>query len=214
LDSIKAVLFDFGGVFTPSPFAALDVLGAQLGADPGRLMEIIFGPYHEDTDHPWHQLERGEITLVAARDAIRSVGEAQGIDCDLFQLLALMAGGEGPREAMVERTRRLVEAGYRTALVTNNAREFRESWERLIPLDELFHAVLDSSEVGMRKPAPEIFHLALERVGGVAPGEALFLDDFPANVAAATRIGMRGVLVEPDLRTALAELDALLERRP
>lgn len=213
MDPIKAVLFDFGGVFTPSPFAALDTLGEQLGADPRRLMEIIFGPYHADTDHPWHRLERGEITLPDAREAIRALGARDGIDADLFKLLVLMADGEGPRQAMVQRTRRLVEAGYRTALVTNNAREFRESWERLLPLEELFDVVVDSSEVGMRKPDPKIFHLALERLGGVAPREAIFLDDFPSNVEAATRLGIRGILVEPDLRTALAELDALLTGR-
>ena len=209
--SIDAVLFDFGGVFTTSPFDAAEELGAALGAEPGRVLEIIFGPYHEDTDHPWHRLERGEIPLVEARDAIVALGRAEGIEADPFQLFARMGRGEGAREPMVERAKRIVAHGYRTALVTNNAHEFREAWRRLVPADELFQVIVDSSEVGVRKPDPRIFELALARLGGVAPERALFLDDAASNVAAARRLGLQAVLVRPDLGDALAALDALLE---
>ena len=208
---IDAVLFDFGGVFTPSPFDAAEQLGASLGAAPGRVLEIVFGPYHEDTDHPWHRLERGEIPLVEARDAIMALGRAEGIDADPFHLFALMGGGAGARAPMVERAQRIVAHGYRTALVTNNAHEFREGWRRLVPADELFHVIVDSSEVGVRKPDPRIFELALERLGGIPPERALFLDDAASNVAAAEKLGIRSVLVRADLADALAALDALLE---
>jgi HAD superfamily hydrolase (TIGR01509 family) len=63
----------------------------------------------------------------------------------------------------------------------------------------------------MRKPDARIFELALARLGGIAPGEALFLDDAASNVAAAEKLGIRSVLVRPDLADALAALDALLE---
>ena len=208
---IEAVLFDFGGVFTPSPFDAAEELGASLGAAPGRVLEIVFGPYHEDTDHPWHRLERGEIPLVEAREAIIALGAAEGIDSDPFRLFARMSAGGGARAAMVERAQRIVASGYRTALVTNNAREFRDAWRKLVPADELFQVIVDSSEVGMRKPNPRIFELTLERLGGVSPERALFLDDAASNVAAAEKLGIRGVLVRADLHDALAALDALLE---
>ena len=119
------------------------------------------------------------------------------------------AGG-GVHENVVTRARSLFDGGYKTALVTNNAHEFREHWTKTIPLGELFHEVVDSSEVGVRKPDPRIFELTLERLGGIAPEEAVFLDDYPGNVAAAERLGMRGVLVGPDPSKALAELDAIL----
>jgi putative hydrolase of the HAD superfamily len=209
--SIDAVLFDFGGVFTASPFDAAEELGASLGAAPGRVLEIVFGPYHEDTDHPWHRLERGEIPLALARDAIIALGRAEGIDADPFRLFARMASGGGARAAMVERAQRIVARGYRTALVTNNAHEFREGWRKLVPADELFHVIVDSCEVGVRKPDPRIFALALEKLGGVRPERALFLDDHPSNVAAAAKLGIRSVLVRSDLADALAALDALLE---
>ncbi len=211
MSRIRAVLFDFGGVFTPSPFDGARNYGAQIGASPERVLELVFGPYHEDTDHPWHRLERGEISLVDARNAILELGRAEGIDADPFKLFASMAGGSrGAYDAMVERARAIVGGGYRTALVTNNIAEFRAAWRKMVPADELFQVIVDSSEVGMRKPNPAIFHHTLESLGGVAPEECLFLDDAAGNIEAAERLGIRGVLVKPDLADALAALDALL----
>jgi putative hydrolase of the HAD superfamily len=207
----RAVLFDFGGVFTPSPFDGARDYGARIGASPERVLELVFGPYHEDTDHPWHQLERGEIALLDARNAIVELGRAEGVDADPFKLFASMASGpRGAHEAMIERTRSVLARGYRTALVTNNVLELRESWRKMLPADELFQVIVDSSEVRMRKPNPAIFHHTLELLGNVAPEECLFLDDAASNVEAAQRLGMRGVLVKSDLRDALAALDALL----
>jgi epoxide hydrolase-like predicted phosphatase len=207
----RAVLFDFGGVFTPSPFDGARDYGAQIGANPERVLELVFGPYHEDTDHPWHRLERGEVSMLDARNAIIELGRAEGIDADPFKLFASMAGGpRGAYDAMVERARAIGARGYRTALVTNNIVEFRESWRKMVPADELFHVIVDSSEVRMRKPNPAIFRHTLELLGGVEPSECLFLDDAASNVEAAERLGIRGVLVKPDLADALAALDALL----
>ena len=79
----------------------------------------------------------------------------------------------------------------------------------LVPVDELFDVVVDSSAVGMRKPNPAIFHHALELLGGVPPSEAVFLDDSPGNVAGARRAGLHAIHVD-ELDDALAELDALL----
>ena len=120
-----------------------------------------------------------------------------------------MGSGPGPRDAMLERTRRIRAAGYRTGLVTNNAAEFRQGWRRLLPLDELFDTVVDSSEVGVRKPDPAIYELALAHVD-TAANRAVFVDDFPGNIQAAERLGMLGILVEEDPTDALAQLDSLL----
>jgi epoxide hydrolase-like predicted phosphatase len=208
---LEAALFDFGGVFTTSPFHAAESVGAELGAAPGRLLELVFGPYAEDTDHPWHRLERGEIAFGEARDAIIALGRAAGLDADPVRVFQKMGTDGGIRPGFVERARRLREAGVRTALVTNNAREFRDRWRALIPTDDLFELVVDSSEVGVRKPDPAIFRIALEGLGVADPARALFLDDFEANVAAARALGLRGLLVGRDPGPALAELDAVLE---
>ena len=212
MENVEAILFDFGGVFTPSPFAAMEAFGAEIGAEPGQLQEIVFGPYHEDTDHPWHRLERGELPLVDARDEIMALGRAQGIEVDPFQVFGRMSmeRGGGAHEGLVARTLALRAAGFRTALITNNVREFAEGWRRLVPADELFEVIVDSSAEGIRKPDPRIFEFTLERLGGIAPERALFLDDAQSNLDAAERLGIRGLLVTEDLEPTLAALDAVL----
>jgi epoxide hydrolase-like predicted phosphatase len=209
--SIDAVLFDFGGVFTGSPFHAFTNAGVELGARPGQIEAIMFGPYHEDTDHTWHRLERGEITLAAAVKAIKAEGLRQGLEFDPLQILTTIAGGGGGvRTPLVDRARELRREGYPTALVTNNVAEFRSHWRRMLPVDELFDLVIDSSEVGMRKPDPAIYRLTLERLGDVPPERSVFLDDYESNVKAATDLGMHGVLVGDDHLAVIAALDRLL----
>jgi epoxide hydrolase-like predicted phosphatase len=208
---IDAVVFDFGGVFTPSPFDAVEVLAARLDIEPAAAMLHVFGPYDRDTDHPWHQAERGEIDIQATRDAIAEAARADGLEIDLFEVFSLIsASGGDVRPAMVERTRRLRGEGYRTALVTNNVAEFRDYWRPMIPLDELFDAVIDSSEVGLRKPDRRIYELALDRLGGIDPTRSVFLDDYPGNIDAAEALGMTGVLVDDAYDDAIARLDQIL----
>ena len=69
----EAVLFDFGGVFTQSPFEAVRLHGDELGADPELVLSVLFGDYDQDGNHPWHRLERGEIALPAARAEINEL---------------------------------------------------------------------------------------------------------------------------------------------
>ncbi len=207
---IDAVLLDFGGVFTDSPFEAVRAMGADMGAPIDDVLGIVFGSYDEDNDHVWHRCERGELDLDTARRSITEAGRAAGLEVDLFDMLKYMASDGGPRTSVIERTRRLRADGYRTALVTNNILEFREFWRPMVPLDELFDAVIDSSEVGVRKPDPRIFELALAELGGIDPTRSVFLDDYLGNVEAARRVGMFGILVETDPAGALAELDQLL----
>jgi putative hydrolase of the HAD superfamily len=209
---IRAVIWDYGGVFSGSPFDAMAGVAREMGVDPERYLEIVFGPYDHDTDHPWHRLERGETTLVSARAEIIEIGRRDGIDSDPFHLFTAMSrGGGGLRGEVVAFARELKDAGLGSALVTNNALEFRDYWRRSIPLGELFHHVIDSSEVGLRKPDPKIFELALEKLG--VPAEStVFLDDYAGNVEAARRVGIHGLLVTDAYGDALTELGRLLGR--
>ena len=210
--TIRAVIWDYGGVFSGSPFGAMAGVAREMGVDPERYLEIVFGPYDRDTDHPWHRLERGETTLVCARAEIIEIGRRDGIDSDPFHLFtAMIRAGGGLRDEVVDFARELKDSGLRSALVTNNAVEFRDFWRRSIPLDELFHHVIDSSEVGLRKPDPRIFELALEKLG-VPASSAVFLDDYAGNVEAAQRVGIHGVLVTDAYQGALDELARLLGR--
>jgi epoxide hydrolase-like predicted phosphatase len=210
---VEAVIFDLGGVFTTSsPFDAVHRMAADLGLDGPVAVELLFGPYDHDTDHPWHRAERGELPVADCRAEVLALSLAEvGVEVDLFKLLGYMdEGGTGMREAFVARARRLRAQGVRTGLLTNNVVEFAAYWREKLPVDELFDDVVDSSEVGVRKPDEAIYRLALERLGGVAPDRAVFLDDWPGNVSAARRLGMHGIVVDLDPDAALAELDALL----
>lgn len=212
--AIEALLFDFGGVFTPSPFSVLRAAAGELGIDQDTAFELCFGPYADDGDHPWHRLERGEVRLEVAHEELVALSKAAGVDLDAFQVLAEVGRHDDSRNMVVTRVRQLRNAGYRTALVTNNIAEFGEGWRQLVPVDELFEVVVDSSQVGLRKPDPRIFLLALERLGGIPPDRAVLLDDFHAHVAVARGLGMHAISVGDDRAAALAELDGLLDGAP
>ena len=209
---ITTILFDFGGVFTPSPFATIRAGGKLLGHDPDEVADVIFGPYDRDTDHPWHRLERGEIAFAECHTQLIAHSRERGMDFDPFEALKSMSGGARGEEPFVARGIALRDEGYRTGLVTNNVREFSDAWRSLIPVDELFEVVVDSCQVGMRKPDPRIFHLALELLDHADPSETVFIDDFEGNIVAAEQLGMRGILVGDDRAAAVRELDALLVR--
>lgn len=209
MPSVKAVLFDFGGVFMASPFAAVRAFATTLGIAPERAIALLFGSYESDTDHPWHRLERGELSLIDARQAIMDLSAPEA-RIDLFEALGSLRD-PSIRQDVVDVAREARTRGIKTAIVTNNIREFSQSWRAMLPVDELFDAIVDSAHVGVRKPDPRIYRLALEQLGGVPPEAAVFLDDFAGNVAAAERLGIRGILVEDDHRPAMQKLRALIE---
>jgi len=210
---IDAVLFDFGGVFTPSPFRAIHAAGAELDVNPLEFSKIMFGPYDEDTDHPWHRLERGEMTFDDAVEHIRILAENDGIKFDPLAFLLSLGDGNGADNPLVDRVRQLKEDGYQTAVITNNIAEFRDFWRAMIPVDELFDLVVDSSVEGIRKPNPEIFFLALSRLGNVPPHRSVFLDDYETNIRVAVSLGIHGILVGEDKQKAVQDLDQILINR-
>jgi cytochrome P450/FMN phosphatase YigB (HAD superfamily) len=176
---IKAVVFDVMGVLVRPP--AVD----------DRAPAGMFGPADADSDHPWHRLERGEITLVEAQRSVgppRSGGNAS-------------AAGPVPPFTLVRETVTLAEqlaaAGLSVALCTNAVHELTGLWSTLYPWAELFPIVVRSCEEGVRKPDPELYRRTLTRLG-VRAEETLVLDDSPANLEAASRLGMRTVLVGTD----------------
>ena len=200
---ITTVLFDFAGVCTSSPWGPLTAAG---GGD----LELLIGPYHEDTEHPWHRVERGELAITDWVVEVSEMGKQRGVEVDFAPLQALL-GDMTVNHQIIDRIRTLRAEGYRVGMITNNVREGSATWRALIPVDELFEVVIDSSEVGVRKPNPAIYELALDRLGITDPGVAVFLDDAPGNVDGARRVGMHSILVD-DPDEALLALDALLAR--
>lgn len=210
--TIEAVLWDYGGVFTPSPFGAATAYAHAIGTEPAVLMEVVFGSYDTDGDHVWHRLERGEVPFVDALAEIAVAAEVAGFRFEAREMFAAMRSDEIDRSIVVDSVRAVRARGLRTGIITNNIREYGDAWRGQLPIDELFDTVVDSSHEGVRKPNPVIYHTALERLGVSHPSHAVFLDDFEANVVAARNLGLHGIVVDADPRAAIDELDALLDR--
>ena len=109
---------------------------------------------------------------------------------------------------MIEAVRAVRSAGYRTAILTNNIKEWG-AWRTLWDADNLVDVVIDSCEVGMRKPNPEIFELTVEQLG-TPIDRTLFLDDFPWNIEGAEAVGLQTMHVTDPVAAAAALLDRLL----
>jgi putative hydrolase of the HAD superfamily len=236
---LQAVVFDYGGVISSPLFRGVGRFEADMGYPPGSLLELLFGekayigvegrgvlddgpPVTLDSvpeaakavTHDWHRLEIGELTLDEYFTGVtRRAPEILGKPIDFDAYRRFTAGMPiGVHWPVVHRIRALKSEGLRLALLTNNVKEWGDSWRSTFPVDELFAVVVDSSEVGMRKPDPGIYQLTCERLG-VAPDVAVFVDDNTVNVAAARRLGMEVVLFGDDPWPALADLDAILHRR-
>lgn len=213
---ITAVVFDYGGVFSVSPFGRITIAERQLGLPAGTIVDLMgYGvdvpepELGEDYVNKWHLLETGRVTAAeygewVGRRAEKLFGRPLAI-ADFFG-----RGGAMPTLwPMVHEARRLKAAGYLIGVCTNNIAEYRSSWQAQIPIG-IFDDVVDSCEVGIRKPDHAIYHLTCERLG-VRPDQAIFIDDHPGNVAAANEVGMHGVqVVDDDVMDAIDGIRALL----
>jgi putative hydrolase of the HAD superfamily len=113
-----------------------------------------------------------------------------------------------PNERLIDYMRELRERGYKLAICTNNVREWEPLWRAKLPVDEIFHVVVDSGFVGARKPEPEIYELTLERLGVPATG-AVMVDDIELNCDAARELGMSAVWFR-STEQAIEEIEAAL----
>ena len=203
---IDAAFFDLGGVVTVSG-SPRELLARYEGADLETLTVAFMGP-DEDGDHPWHRAERGEISIIDAWQRVQTILGEHGIT---------ERSDAPPRPTnddwtinppVVDVVRELRAHGVRTSLVTNNVAEFRPRWWGSLPFEELFDDIVDSHEVGVRKPSPAIYVLAMRRVGLDDPSRGVFLDDAARNVAGARAVGLHAILVEVDPQPAVDELRA------
>ena len=208
---VKALIFDYGGVYIDSPFSRVSEVAVEMGVPDSLLKEIIFGSFHVDGDHPWHRLERGEIGLMEARDLVLEKGREHGIEADMFQIFARFAAiDKCLRPALLAKTLEWKQRGYKLGIITNNIKEFT-GWRTSFPydLETTYDVVTDSSYLGIRKPNPAIYLHTLELLG-VAPHEALFLDDHPPNVEGARNVGINSFLVEDSIEDAIHWIEGQL----
>ncbi len=197
--TIKAVFFDLGGVILRTEFEApRQQLADQLGMEYDDLNRIVFD----------------------SETGIRAtIGEISSEDHWAFVLQRLKRPAselEAIREAffagdIVDRTLldyiRSLRSKYKTGLISNAWSDLRKFILRE-KFEDAFDAMIISAEVGAAKPEPKIFQVALEQFG-VSPSEAVFVDDFYANIEGCEKIGMKGIHFK-DPETALKQLKKLL----
>ena len=205
----SAVVCDFGGVLT-TPLIESFLHYQERSGISFQDVVAAMGRLTERTGYnPLHELEKGVITEDHFLDSIEV---EMGGDVSLRALPEVYFEHLQPNQGMIDFVRGLrVERGMRSALLTNNVREWEPKWRAMLPeIDEIFEVIVDSAFVGMRKPDPAIYELTVERLGdGVAAADCVFIDDIEVNCDAARDVGMQPVHFE-STEQAITEVEALL----
>jgi putative hydrolase of the HAD superfamily len=203
--TIEAVIWDFGGVLTTSPFEAF----ARFELERGLPADIIRRTNAANTlENAWAKFERAEIDVDAfdalfAAESLLLGAEVRGSD-----VLPLLSGDLRPE--MVEALRR-VRAKFKTGCITNNlpANAIGSGSGRTLYVAEvmaLFDTIIESAKIGLRKPHPRIYRMMVEALG-VDAKACVYLDDLGVNLKPAREIGMTTIKVA-DPAQAIAELEA------
>lgn len=182
--SIQAVIFDIGGVLSQyTDFKTYLKWEQQLKLPQGELFKIMY-------ENPVSQLATlGKATI---DEVWKEIGrQIEILPAELSKMQAEIWSGYEWNTPMLDFARSL-KPDYKTGILSDAWADAREGMADVINND-LFDVIVFSAEVGMQKPNPEIFRLALSRLE-VEPQEAIFLDDRQKNVEAALSIGMHGLL--------------------
>ena len=207
---IKAVLWDFGGVLTSSPFEAFTQYEQANGLPVDFIRSI--NATNPDTN-AWAQFESNQMSAQAFDAAFAAESEARGHLIRGQSVLALLSGDIRPR--MVQALKQIKQT-HAVGCITNNVKSGQgagmarsESKARAIAeVMALFDTVIESSLVGIRKPNPEIYLMAC-RALSIDPKQALFIDDLGINLKPAKALGMTTIKVLNEAQ-ALQDLSAAL----
>ncbi len=209
--AIAAILWDFGGVITTSPFAAFNRYEAEHGL-PANIIRRINA--RDPDGNAWAQLERSEIDAATFDRLFAAEAAALGHDLAGSVVLGLLAGDVRPN--MVAAIDRCRDLGLKLGCITNNARVGEGPGmtadagkaAAVAAILARFDAVIESSKVGLRKPDPRIYELMCETLA-VAPADCVYLDDLGINCKPAAALGMHAIK-DSDEAQALAALGAVL----
>lgn len=209
--AFTAVIFDFGGVITSSPFEAFNRLEAERGLPHDLVRQI--NSRNPDTN-AWALFERAEIGADEFDSRFAEEARALGHDLDGASVLAVLAGAVRP--AMVDALDRLAAEGFRLGCITNNVpaghgagmARSADAHDELEGIFARFEHVIESSKAGVRKPDPRIYRMMCDNLG-VAPDQCVYLDDLGINCKPAAQMGMSAIKVTSG-EQALADLGTVL----
>jgi putative hydrolase of the HAD superfamily len=202
----SALVCDFGGVMTTPLLRGFLAYQERDGVSPEQVGQAMRAAAERHGEYPLFALERGEIS---EREFGRRLAEHLPDGFDFARLREVFFERLEPNRAMVDFVAGQRRRGVRTAICTNNVREWEPLWRAKLPeLDEIFEVVVDSALVGSRKPERRIYELTLERLG-VPAGQCVFVDDLELNCAAARELGMAAVRFE-SAEQAIPAIEAAL----
>lgn len=192
---VEAVIFDFGGVFTSSPFDAFSRYERERGLPADIIRKINAANHHENA---WARFERAELDLDGFDAAFAAEAKALGHDIPGRDIIPLLAGDFRPE--MIEALRRL-KTKFKTGCITNNVPSMQASGAGnpanlyKTEIMVMFDHVIESSKVGLRKPDPRIYQMMCETLS-VDPKTCVYLDDLGINLKPARELGMHTIKVE------------------
>ncbi|MEH2490504.1 HAD-IA family hydrolase [Bradyrhizobium sp. AZCC 2230] len=202
--AIEAVIFDFGGVLTSSPFEAFSRFETERGL-PIDIIRRTNAANH--LENAWAKFERAEVDVDTFDHLFAEESRALGAEVRGREVLPLLQGDLRPE--MVEALKR-IKAQFKTGCITNNlpANAIGSMTGRSLYVAEimvLFDHVIESAKIGLRKPDPRIYRLMVETLK-VDPKNCVYLDDLGVNLKPAREMGMTTIKVTSGAQ-AIAELE-------
>jgi putative hydrolase of the HAD superfamily len=205
--AIEAVIWDFGGVFTTSPFEAFNRFEAEHGLPKDFIRGVNAANPH---DNAWARFERAQIDREGFDQLFLEESTARGHAVRGAEILPLLSGDVRPR--MVAALRRCKSA-FKVGCITNNMAQGHGPGMSASPSGALrageimaeFEVVIESSKAGVRKPDPAIYAMMCEALQ-VSPPACVYLDDLGINCKPAAQMGMTAIKVASEDQ-ALAELE-------
>jgi putative hydrolase of the HAD superfamily len=211
--AVEAVIWDFGGVFTSSPFEAFNRYEAERGL-PHDIVRRI-NTVNPDTN-AWARLERSELSAEEFDRVFDEEARALGHSIPGRDILAILSGSLRPK---VVAAFKACKARFKVGCITNNAPTGKgpsmtadEAKARQIAeVFALFDHVIESSKAGVRKPDPRIYAMMCEALG-VEPKTCVYLDDLGINLKPAREMGMATIKATSEAQL-LADLSAAVGLR-
>ena len=201
----KAIIWDFGGVITSSPFEAFNEF-EEANSLPKDIIRTINS---ENPDmNAWAQFESNSITIGQFNDLFLKEAKAKGFDIKGRDIIKLLKGSI--RENMVSFLREL-KSDFKLGCITNNVKSSSEenTDNETEEVMSIFDHVIESSIVGIRKPNPEIYMMSCDALN-VSPDQCIYLDDLGINLKPARELGMTTIkVIQPE--DAIQEVRNLLK---
>jgi putative hydrolase of the HAD superfamily len=201
--TIQVIIFDLGGVLLrTADFTPREQLAARMGMTRRELEEFIFG------GESGNRAQSGEIPVQQHWENLRT--QLHYSPQQFEALINEFFGCDVMDDELVDYVRKLHKS-YKTALLSNAWDDLRQIIAERWHFEDAFDTLVISAEVGLVKPDPRIYLLALERLG-VEAGQAVFVDDFKRNVEGARAVGLHGIHFQSPQQMRL-DLEQLLNGR-